>query len=120
MGRALGYRDTLAGQIITAASAIFDGGEVRLQTLLARLVELDMWGKVVGQNVGCPISYSADEVARQREDLEMWEGDVVRRTRGLEELGVYEGWDGAVGMGEYEGMVRRLEGVRRRVLGDEG
>lgn len=120
MGRVLGHRVRLVGKIVAAAGCISDDGEAHLQSLLAQLVEPETWGKVVGQNVACPLSYLEDELALQREDLEMLERNVERRVRVVEELGVYKGWDGAVKPGEYEDMAKRLEGARERFLDDEG
>ncbi|KAH5651601.1 hypothetical protein HBI23_167260 [Parastagonospora nodorum] len=116
----LGYRDTLAGQIMDAAGAVFDDGEVHLQNLLAQLVEPEMWRKVMGQNAPCPLSYSEDELTQLRDALEKWDRHVERKARVLDELGAYEGWDGAVEPGEYDAMAKRLEGARGRFLDGGG
>ncbi|RAH39785.1 uncharacterized protein BO95DRAFT_486701 [Aspergillus brunneoviolaceus CBS 621.78] len=60
--------------------------------------------------------YTERDLVRQAEEYARWEGDVERKARVIEELGVYPGWNGAVPPGDYDEMARRLEVAKKRFL----
>jgi hypothetical protein len=80
----------------------FDDGEPCNQTLLAQLTDLEIWTMIAKNNsqealeVPCPVTYSDQELTRQREDLAKWEKDIERKARVIQEVGAYTEWDGAV------------------------
>ncbi|KAL4945778.1 hypothetical protein BDV06DRAFT_219021 [Aspergillus oleicola] len=107
-------RDTLLGQIQGMIGSTYDDGEPCVQSLLADLNEENVWKQIVGADedgtpsVPCPVQYSDDERARQRAEYEKWSRDVERKTRVIDEIGVYTGWNGAVPPKDYEEVARRL------------
>jgi hypothetical protein len=97
----------------------FDDGEVYVQSLLARLVEPEIWKIVVRAEVPCSLVYSDDELSRQKKELAKWAKDIERKACVIEEVGAYTGWDGVVTAEEYSIVSERLEKARVRFLDAE-
>lgn len=122
--RTFRHRETLPGQILGMIGSIYDDGEPYVQTLLADITKEDVWKEVVGENengdpgVMCPLRYSEQDLAKQKMEYEKWERDVERKTRVLDEIGVYYGWNGAVSPRDYE-VVSRLAAAKQRFLDRE-
>ncbi len=66
-----------------------------MQSLLADITKEHVWKEVVGEDdngnpsVPCPLTYSEEDMVKQRMEYAMWETDVGRNTRVLDEIGVY-------------------------------
>ncbi|KAJ0424437.1 kinase-like domain-containing protein [Aspergillus carlsbadensis] len=116
------YTETLPGQILGMVGSIYDDGEPYVQSLLSDVSEEAIWKQVVGAgenddaSVPCPLIYSEQERSRQKEEYAKWERDVERKTRVLNELGVYPGWNGAVSPQDYGEVVRRLSAAKESFL----
>lgn len=116
--KTLHYRDSLPCQIMTLVGSTFDDGEAHVQCLLSRLTDPEVWKKVVNttDDTPCPLKYSDQDLAKQRNKVAKWEKDLERKARVLEELGAYTGWNGAVPPGDYDTFSKRLETAKERFL----
>ncbi|KAF2461687.1 phosphotransferase enzyme family protein, partial [Lineolata rhizophorae] len=114
IGRALMFRDSLAGQITGLASSVFSDGEPVLQGMLIRLQ--DEWETCVGPSVPCPLSFSAEDRAQQQEHEAKWSASVELMHEVLTEIGVYQGWDGLVNHDNYGAFKERLAQCREKFL----
>ncbi|KAJ5360878.1 Aminoglycoside phosphotransferase [Penicillium concentricum] len=116
------HRETLPGQILGAIGSTYDDGEPYVQSLLADITEEHAWKQVVGvdendnPSVLCPLKYSEQDKAKFKAEYAKCEKDVERKSRVLEEIGVYIGWNGAVSPHDYNEVVRRLAVAKQNFL----
>lgn len=115
----LRYRDHLTCQLMSLIGSCFDDGEAYVQSLLDDLVEPEMWQKIVGAEVTCPLTYSHDERVMHKEELAKWEKDVERKAGVLRAVGAYTGWDGVVSPEDYEIVHEKLTEAREQFLNTE-
>lgn len=119
------HRDTLPGQILGTIGSTYDVGEPYVQSLLVDITEEHAWKQLVGvgendnPSVLCPLKYSEQDVANFKTEYAKWEKDVERKTRVLEEICVYTGWNGAVSHHDYNEVVRRLAVAKQNFLDRE-
>ncbi|RAH67227.1 phosphotransferase family protein [Aspergillus aculeatinus CBS 121060] len=119
------YCETVQSDLLGLVGSIFDDGEPHVQKLLATVATDEVWKQLVGMDdrgdpvMACPLKYNEQDLVRQAEEYARWEGDVERKARVIEELGVYPGWDGAVPPDDYDEMARRLEVAKKRFLDRE-
>lgn len=119
------HRDTLPGQILGMIGSTYDDGEPYVQSLLVDITEEHAWKQLVGvdendnPSVLCPLKYSEQDVAKFKTEYAKWEKDIERKTRVLEEIGVYTGWNGAVSPHDYNEVVRRLAVAKQNFLDRE-
>lgn len=122
---ALRCKETLSGQIIDFMTTVFEDREPRVQKFLADLTQDEVWKQFVGADedgkpsVPCPLTFSEEERARQKVELEKWERDIERKERVLSEVGKDLGWDGYVLWKDYYDMVVKLEEAKGRFLDRE-
>lgn len=118
-------KHTLSCQILGRIATVYEDGEPYIQGLLADLAGEEMWKQAVGTNedghpsVPCPLQYSEAEIHNQTVELAKWNRDVQRKTRVIQELGAYPGWNGAVDHSQYEKISARLARAKERFLGRE-
>ncbi|KAF2667398.1 hypothetical protein BT63DRAFT_456698 [Microthyrium microscopicum] len=110
------YRDTLSCQIIALVGSIFDDGEIYVQSLLSQLTTPDIWKTVVKSDIPCPLSYTEDQLTKQKEDLAKWESAVEQKAAVVAKVGAYTGWDGAVTLEEYDIASQRLQDAKQSFL----
>lgn len=70
-------------------------------------------------NVLCPLAYSEDEVAWQLAEREKWALDVDRRDRVIADIGVYDGWEGAVPTDQYDYFLEWVQQAKEKFLDAE-
>jgi hypothetical protein len=103
----------------------FDDGEPYTQSLLAQLTGSEIWRAATKSNssqyldVPRPITYSDQELAKQKEELAKWGKDIERKARVVQEVGAYTGWDGAVSSEDYDIYAERLENAKANSLDAE-
>lgn len=120
--RTFRHRETLPGQVLGMIGSIYDDGEPYMQSLLADITKEHVWKEVVGEDesgdpsVLCPLRYSEQDLAKQKREYAKWEKDVARKTRVLDEIGVYYGWNGAVSPRDYDELTRRLAAAKQKFL----
>ncbi|KAJ6181243.1 Aminoglycoside phosphotransferase [Penicillium mononematosum] len=118
-------QETLSGQLMGTIGSTYDDREPYVQSLLADITEDHAWKELVGEdengNAGvlCPLSYSKQDMAKFKTEYAKWEKDVERKTRVLEEIGVYVGWNGAASPNDYDEVVRRLAVAKQNFLARE-
>jgi hypothetical protein len=118
------HRDTLPGQILGTIRSTYDDGEPYVQSLLTDIIEDHAWAELVGEDengnasVLCPLRYSEQDMENVKTEYAKWEKDVERKTRVLEEIGVYVGWNGAVSK-DYDEVVRKLAVAKQNFLARE-
>ncbi|KKK16222.1 hypothetical protein ARAM_001796, partial [Aspergillus rambellii] len=123
--QAFKYRETLQSELLSLVGSIFDDGEPHVQKLLANVARDNIWKQLVGEDnhgkpsVPCPLNYTERDLVKQSKEYAKWEKDIERKTRVIDELGVYTGWNGAVSPGDYEEVVRRLTLSKKRFLDRE-
>jgi hypothetical protein len=121
--RVLSNRDFLPRQILNLVGSTFDDGEPYVHHTLSALVDPKMWPKILDQLnqevVPCPLSYSDEQLFKQKTELAKWERDVERKSRVIAEVGAYTGWNGAVLPSEYDDVSKRLETAREKFLNTE-
>ena len=121
--RVLLNRDYLPRQILSLAGSTFDDGEAYVQYILSDLAQAEMWQNILAQNkqefVQCPLSYSTEQRAKFQSEIEKWERDVALKARVLEEVGAYNGWNGAVPPEEYDSRGAILEKAKHDFLDRE-
>lgn len=102
------HRETLPGQILGTVGSTYDDGEPYVQSLLADITEDHAWKQLVGMDengnasVLCPLGYSEQDMVKFKTEYAKWEKDVERKTRVLEEIEVYVGWNGVVSPNDYD------------------
>jgi hypothetical protein len=75
----------------------FDDGEIYIRSLLSQLTQPEIWRAVVKNSaqgnteISCPLSYTSSELAKQEQDLAMWELAVERKALVIDQIGVYTG-----------------------------
>lgn len=69
--------------------------------------------------VTCPLKYSEEELAKQRQELARLEADIERKARVIQGIGAYTGWDRAVLPEDYNEMSKGLEETKRNFLDAE-
>lgn len=118
-------RDTLPGQMFGMIGSIYDDGEPYVQTLLADISEEGAWTELVGKDeagnprVACPLRYSEEERRKQKAEYAKWERGIERKSRILDEIGVYPGWNGAVSPSDYDEVIKRLVTAKEHFLDRE-
>ena len=123
--RTIRYRDTITCQIMNLIGSIFDDGEAYVQHLLSQLAQPEVWSTIVKTNektaaeVPCPLEYSDEELLKQKDDLAKWERSIELKSRIIDEIGAYTGWDGAVSPDKYSAMSEKLEEAKQRFLDTE-
>ena len=96
--------------------------EPYMQSLLTDITKDYVWKEVVGEDENgnlsalCPLSYSEQDMAKQKIEYAKWEKDVERKTRVLDEIGVYYGWNGPVSPRDYDELTRRLAAAKQKFL----
>ena len=102
ISRALRYGQTLAGQITGLAGSLFSDGEPIFNGMLMA-AERD-WINIVGSgpdgrpSIPCPLTFTEEDIALQKEDEAKWTTGVELMERVLNEIGAYGGWDGWVNL----------------------
>jgi len=112
---ALCCRNALAAQIICLAGSVFDDGEIYVQYHLSELARPENWGQI-SSDVPCPLNYSEDELAKQRDELAKWERDIELKAQAIAQVGARASWDGAVRPEEFDIVSQRLQEVKERFL----
>lgn len=107
IAQALHFKNSFVGQVVGLAGSVFTDGEPILQGMLIKLQE--EWSTVVGESIPCPLTFSAGDKKRQREDETKWASGVELMEEILDQLGAYRGWDGWVNHSEYKPLKQRLE-----------
>lgn len=121
--RALQYRETLACKITALAGSIFSDGEPILNGML--MATEKEWPNIVkggpdnGLSVPCPLVFSAQEKALQKEHEAQWTKGVELMEDILQQIGAYRGWDGWVNHASYDSMKTNLERVLENYLDRE-
>ena len=117
--RVLSNRDFLPWQMLSLVGSTYDDREAFVQHTLSALTEPEFWRKIIQTIVQCPLSYSAEQLTRQQNELAKWEKDVERKLRIIKEVGAHTGWDGAVLPDEYDTALERLVNARAKFLDRE-
>ncbi|PKX96504.1 uncharacterized protein P174DRAFT_79870 [Aspergillus novofumigatus IBT 16806] len=114
------YRKSLQSEILSLIGSIFDDGEPHVQRLLADVTKYGIRKQLVGEDdhgnpsVPCPLSFTEHDLEKQMEEYAEWGRDIEERSRVIDKIGVYTGWNGAVSPGDYDKVVRRVELVKER------
>ncbi|KAF2995262.1 hypothetical protein E8E13_003844 [Curvularia kusanoi] len=111
---ALEFRGTLSNKITGLAGSIFGDGEPVLKGTLIRLQ--DEWRMRMESSTPCPLSFSAQERTEQERLQASWGEGVQLMADLLEEIGVYQGWDGWVNHNNYTMYKERLAEFHERFL----
>ncbi|CAE7207584.1 hypothetical protein P3342_011188 [Pyrenophora teres f. teres] len=111
---ALRFQDTLPGEITALAGTIFSDGEPILQGKLIQLQ--DKWDTIIGSSIPCPLSFTPEDRAEQRELEERWNKSVELMRDVLSEIGEHQPWNGWVNHKNYSIYKERLSRCREEFL----
>ena len=114
--RALRYQDTLGCQIISLVGHLLNDGE---PVVKGQLMQLEReWSKLVGlDGPNCPLKFSLDDIAAQRDDELKWGKGIVLMDDVLKSLGgAQRGWNGWVKHEDYDVMKEKLRAVYEQFL----
>ena len=114
VAQALRFQGTLPGKITALAGVIFSDGEPALQEMLIRLQ--DKWATTVDSSIPCPLSFTPEERAEQRDLLDAWNKSIELKHDVLSEMGEYDEWDGWVNHKNYKIYKERLARCRESFL----
>ncbi|KAL4966596.1 uncharacterized protein BDV14DRAFT_198721 [Aspergillus stella-maris] len=104
----------LLSQMTEWIGSMYDDWEPFMQSILDALTEEDMWRHAVGFGMTdeckllCLVKYSEEQRTVHKVRDNKWSRDVKRRKSVLCEIGVGEGWDGAVSPDDYDEMAKKL------------
>lgn len=117
---ALQHQETLTSRITALAGSLFTDGEPVVLGYLMRAA--DEWNTIVGEDedgqpcVPCPLSFTAEERKTQQNEEASWKYGVELMGEVIDELGVYNGWNGLVDHDQYEVRKKHLWKVREGFL----
>lgn len=86
------------------SGSIFSDGELVVEGMVMKLEE--QWSTHVGSSVPCPLSFTEEERARQRENEALWSRSVDMMDEFLARVGAYRGWDGWVNRDNYDQIAK--------------
>ncbi|KAL4799240.1 kinase-like domain-containing protein [Aspergillus venezuelensis] len=117
--------ETPLGTMVSLIGSIFDDSETDMKDFLSGLTQEDTWKWRMSDyenpnpNIPCPVKYSKEELAEHEAQYSKWSRDIERRERVLREIGVGEGWDGAVAPDAYDEMAKKLAIAKENFLTSE-
>ena len=117
---ALQHQATLTSRITALVGSLFTDGDPLVLGYLMRAA--DEWKVIVGEDVDgrsripCPISFTDEERKIRREEEDLWKYGVELMSQVVDELGVYDGWNGLVDHDQYEARKKHLLAVREGFL----
>lgn len=120
---AMQQKDSLRHQATVVSSTILMDYEPCPNNLLRDVVQ--EWPKIVGLGpdgnplIGCPLHFSAAEIARQEEDEELWAQGIELMNTFLSDTGGFKHWEGRVSNEDYDDMKAQLASGIERFLDRE-